>query len=267
MMDEVPDILPLVVKKAGVSRLFTSSDMKPLADTVTYPTSKYFEVIERSNAPTKRPPSPARARSPKRQKRTTKDIPLAPFSLHGVYNLTCPYLTTNWDADYFQQPLILRLAPSSTGGHLWGSFRLGIIEGVFRTTSPAPFTPGTPITFVWRGRETSERRITVDESNEGEFTLSEDGAVRGRLNGAFYEEGQYVDLDTGRCVFEGKKVHDKRYRADNDKLVKGWKKEWRRLPGQSCMIIKGVYNRESPGPSDTSGGEEEENAGSDGVSG
>ncbi|KAL1685230.1 hypothetical protein GGG16DRAFT_129535 [Schizophyllum commune] len=176
----------------------------------------------------------------------------SPFDPAGVYTIDCPYLLDQWPDDC-SGPLTLRLALSSTGRHLWGAFKFGIVEGVLRSTSPPPFLPDTTITFDWRGREMGEYTVTWDEGNVGTLTLAADGTLRGTLDGAF--------LTPDQCVFFGKKVGDKRFRAPGERLVKQWKREWRRLPAlevdQGNVIYvdealeEAMRQKEPPLPSDT----------------
>ncbi|KAL1729404.1 hypothetical protein EV714DRAFT_284911 [Schizophyllum commune] len=177
----------------------------------------------------------------------------SPFDPAGVYTIDCPYLLDQWPDDC-SGPLTLRLALSSTGRHLWGAFKFGIVEGVLRSTSAPPFLPDTTITFDWRGREMGEYTVTWDEGNVGTLTLAADGTLRGTLDGAF--------LDPDLCVFFGrKKVGDKRFRAPGERLVRQWKREWRRLPAlevdQGNVIYveealeEAMRQKEPPLPSDT----------------
>ncbi|KAL1673326.1 hypothetical protein EV122DRAFT_222931 [Schizophyllum commune] len=203
--------------------------------------------------------SPSPKPQPKRRRRnaapTDNNVAAAssPFDPAGVYTIDCPYLLDQWPDDC-SGPLTLRLALSSTGRHLWGAFKFGIVEGVLRSTSPPPFFPNTTITFDWRGREMGEYTVTWDEGNVGTLTLAADGTLRGTLDGAF--------LDPDQCVFFGrKKVGDKRFRVPGERLVRQWKREWRRLPAlevdQGNVIYvdealeEAMRQKEPPLPSDT----------------
>ncbi|KAI4294513.1 hypothetical protein K525DRAFT_212484 [Schizophyllum commune Loenen D] len=203
--------------------------------------------------------SPSSKPQPKRRRRdaapTDNNVAAAssPFDPAGVYTIDCPYLLDQWPDDC-SGPLTLRLALSSTGRHLWRAFKFGIVEGVLRSTSPPPFLPDTTITFDWRGREMGEYTVTWDEGNVGTLTLAADGTLRGTLDGAF--------LTPDQCVFFGrKKVGDKRFRAPGERLVRQWKREWRRLPAlevdQGNVIYvdealeEAMRQKEPPLPSDT----------------
>ncbi|KAL1752011.1 hypothetical protein FB107DRAFT_220801, partial [Schizophyllum commune] len=220
------------------------------------------ELAARPVSSGKRASSRTRSPSPKlpykRRKRaaapTTNNVrATAPFDAAGVYTIDCPYLLDQWPDDC-SGPLTLRLALSSTGRHLWGAFKFGIVEGVLRSTSPPPFLPDTTIAFDWRGREMGEYTVTWDEGNVGTLTLAADGSLRGTLDGAF--------LTPDQCVFSGrKKVGDKRFRAPGERLVRQWKREWRRLPAlevdQGNVIYvdealeEAMRQKEPPLPSDT----------------
>ncbi|KAI5892986.1 uncharacterized protein SCHCODRAFT_02677317 [Schizophyllum commune H4-8] len=188
-----------------------------------------------------RSPSPKpRSKRRKRAAAPTDKNPSAasaPFDPSGVYIINCPYLVDQWPDDC-SGPLTLRLALSSTGRHLWGTFKFGIVEGVLRSTSPPPFLPDTTITFDWRGRETGEYTVTWDEGNVGTVTLATDGTLRGTLDGAF--------LDPDQCVFSGrKKAGDRRFRAPGERLVRRWKREWRRLPAREVDQGNVIYEDEA----------------------
>ncbi|KAI5892981.1 uncharacterized protein SCHCODRAFT_02498874 [Schizophyllum commune H4-8] len=216
------------------------------------PTTLRKRAASRTRSPSPNPPFKRRKRAaaPTDNNSATTSTSFDPA---GVYTINCPYLLDQWPDDC-SGPLTLRLALSSTGRHLWGAFKFGIVEGVLRSTSPAPFLPDTTITFDWRGREMGEDTVTWDEGNVGTLTLATDGTPRGTLDGAF--------LDPDQCVFSGrKKVGDKRFRAPGERLVKRWKREWRRLPAlevdQGNVIYvdealeEAMRRKEPPLPSDT----------------
>ncbi|KAL1673329.1 hypothetical protein EV122DRAFT_222907 [Schizophyllum commune] len=176
----------------------------------------------------------------------------APFSPAGVFTLTCPYLSEAWP-DACANPLTLRLAPSSTGSHLWGAFKLGVLDGVLRSTTPPPFIPSKAIEFIWRARssgdvnEDNEPDVEVDDDDQtGTLLFMPDGTLRGVLEGSFLPDEQ--------CIFLARrKTGDKRFRAPGERLLKQWKREWRKLPGEQPGGV-GLWGRskEPPAASDTS---------------
>ncbi|KAL1713617.1 hypothetical protein EV715DRAFT_211274 [Schizophyllum commune] len=178
--------------------------------------------------------------------------PSAPFSPAGVFTLTCPYLSEAWP-DACANPLTLRLAPSSTGSHLWGAFKLGVLDGILRSTTPPPYIPSKAIEFIWRARssgdvnEDDEPDVEVDDDDQtGTLLFMPDGTLRGVLEGSF--------LPDEECIFLARrKTGDKRFRAPGERLLKQWKREWRKLPGEQPGGV-GLWGRskEPPAASDTS---------------
>lgn len=76
--------------------------------------------------------------------------------------------------------MLLKLALSSTGGHLWGSFHFGDVKGTLRSRSALTAADRT-VHFQWRGRETGEGVTTYDCRNMAEFTFLGDGRITGTL--------------------------------------------------------------------------------------
>lgn len=57
-------------------------------------------------------------------------------AFQGEYIITAPAFAKHWRITH--GPLVLRLAPSSTHGHLWGSFSLHVFEEFIRPPSIRP---------------------------------------------------------------------------------------------------------------------------------
>lgn len=76
--------------------------------------------------------------------------------------------------------MLLKLALSSTGGHLWGSFHFGDVEGKLRSRSALTAADRT-VKFDWRGRETGEGVTTYDWRNIAEFTFLGGGRITGTM--------------------------------------------------------------------------------------
>ncbi|KAI4294517.1 hypothetical protein K525DRAFT_244019 [Schizophyllum commune Loenen D] len=216
----------------------------------TQPDASRKRAASRAPSPTPRPQS--KRRKADENVPSGSSTPSAPFSPAGVFTLTCPYLSEAWP-DACANPLILRLAPSSTGSHLWGAFKLGVLDGVLRSTTPPPFIPSKAIEFIWRARssgdvnEDNEPDVEVDDDDQtGTLLFMPDGTLRGVLEGAFLPDEQ--------CIFLARrKTGDKRFRAPGERLLKQWKREWRKLPGEQPGGV-GLWGRskEPPAASDTS---------------
>ncbi|KAB5582589.1 hypothetical protein GE09DRAFT_1211229 [Coniochaeta sp. 2T2.1] len=100
---------------------------------------------------------------------------LGPFN--GHYSLTSDTVSGEWPmyGDEFSLTLTL------SGQQLWGSFDLGIVEGVLRINQ-RPYGPseGDVVEFRWRGRETSEGQVMY--SNTGWMRFLGGGGVEGELD-------------------------------------------------------------------------------------
>ncbi|KAB5585981.1 hypothetical protein GE09DRAFT_47344 [Coniochaeta sp. 2T2.1] len=104
--------------------------------------------------------------------------------LNGNYVLSAPYVRGNWpwyDEDF---TLTLTLA----GQELWGSFDLGVVEGVLHFRQRPYLSSEEKVRFEWRGRE----------NGEGEIQYSQTGWMR-FLGGGMVEG----ELDYMSIAFEG----------------------------------------------------------------
>jgi hypothetical protein len=107
------------------------------------------------------------------------DQPLGPLGLlNGRYEIDSPYVTGNWnhyDEDDFS--LILTLA----GQSLWGSFDLGIYEGVLRFDVRPYQSSHDRVHFQWRGRE-DQGPVIYGNDNSGWIKFLGDGRIEGYLD-------------------------------------------------------------------------------------
>jgi hypothetical protein len=185
------------------------------------------------------------------------------------YDVTASYLAEEWP-DYagpLDDVFLLRLRPSSTGAHVWGSFDFGAVSGVLKTCTPPPAgidpESDAPVTanFMWRGREQGEGEMTFGDDNTGTITFIEGGRrIKGVINGSFLEENA--------ATFTGTAKQNIRIR---EKTVKEWKAEWRGINDAAYNAAGrarwggwgGDVRPERPAASDTSEGGLDE--GSDGL--
>lgn len=95
--------------------------------------------------------------------------------------------------------------------------------------------------------EDDEPDVEVDDDDQtGTLLFMPDGTLRGVLEGSFLPDEQ--------CIFLARrKTGDKRFRAPGERLLKQWKREWRKLPGEQPGGV-GLWGRskEPPAASDTS---------------
>jgi hypothetical protein len=145
--------------------------------------------------------------------------------------------------------LVIRLSPSSTYRHLWGSFSLGVTDGFLRSTSPLDSSDGR-ITFEWRGRETGEQMCLFGPQNRGFVQLEDNGDITGSM---------YNDY-VGQVRFVGRRTDSA---EDWSGHVRSWKREfWR--------VNETTYERERIGrwgkriPDHLRYDREEENSDTDG---
>jgi hypothetical protein len=88
----------------------------------------------------------------------------------------------------------LRISPSSTGSHIWGSFDLGIVKGIIRASMPIQRGGSLECTFTWRGRE-STGESTFSESNTGTIAFLGGGKIKAT-----------IETEFGAFDFAGRKV-------------------------------------------------------------
>ncbi|KAL8881003.1 MAG: hypothetical protein Q9198_001701 [Flavoplaca austrocitrina] len=105
--------------------------------------------------------------------------PLDIQKLAGSYIIVAPKVSEGWDCE---GPLQLKLAPSSTAKHLWGTFNFGVFEGKMRSQSlDTPTKTNRTIRFHWRGRETGEGKSTFGPENIAKFKFLPSGSFKGRM--------------------------------------------------------------------------------------
>lgn len=135
-----------------------------------------------------------------------------PFQAIGVYRVDVPNIHERWpDFVDIEEGMRLKVRPSSTGAHLWGSFDFGILTGVFKTVVRAPIDVGLSGKLHWRGRE-NEGEMWLNDDQKGYIKFLAGGRVKGCLEG-FMAKAEF----TGELV-----------EADVDlQQIQKWKEEWR----------------------------------------
>ncbi|PTB62285.1 hypothetical protein BBK36DRAFT_1129621 [Trichoderma citrinoviride] len=128
---------------------------------------------------------------------------LSPLGLlNGRYDISCPYVESEWPMCGSDFSLVLTIVGSS----LWGRFDMGIIEGVLYIEERPRASSFDNIPFVWRGRETSEGQIFYDERstcNQGSLRFLGDGSIKGYF--------EYQDIQ-----FEGQRLPGQGTRSELD---------------------------------------------------
>lgn len=130
----------------------------------------------------------------------------------GAYVIAAPEVL---DPEDFDGPLTLQLAPSTTAGHLWGSFDFGVVEGKLRSCSSINPTNNV-IRFLWRGRETGEGESTYGPRNFANFKFLPNGTFKGKM---------YWDC-IGEFDLVGKLDATSSVNEDLADEVSGWKDEY-----------------------------------------
>ncbi|KAK5996379.1 hypothetical protein PT974_01713 [Cladobotryum mycophilum] len=103
---------------------------------------------------------------------------LAPLGLiNGRYDISCPFVESEWSNVGSDFSVVLTLAGSS----LWGSFDLGIIEGVMHFEQRPMQSSYDPIPFTWRGRE-NEGPVLYGDGHEGWIKFLGNGRIQGELD-------------------------------------------------------------------------------------
>ncbi|CAM1503575.1 Fc.00g011660.m01.CDS01 [Cosmosporella sp. VM-42] len=107
-----------------------------------------------------------------------EDTALAPLGLlNGRYDVSCPFVTQEWPHYGEDFGIVLTLAGSS----LWGSFDLGVIEGVLLLDERPWESSHDLVGFRWRGRE-GEGQIMYGSRNQGWIKFLGDGRIEGKFD-------------------------------------------------------------------------------------
>ncbi|EFX06097.1 hypothetical protein CMQ_4166 [Grosmannia clavigera kw1407] len=105
------------------------------------------------------------------------DIVLAPLGLlNGSYEIQSEYVESEWNVgSEFSLDLTLE------GSSLWGSFDLGILEGVILFEERPWQSSHDPVPIIWRGREL-DGPISYGDQNEGWMKFYGNGRVEGWID-------------------------------------------------------------------------------------
>ncbi|ORY56127.1 uncharacterized protein BCR38DRAFT_451525 [Pseudomassariella vexata] len=124
-----------------------------------------------------------------------EDAPLAPLGLlNGRYEIKSTEVSEQWTHYGQDFGLILTLAGSS----MWGSFDLGVIEGVLFIERRPYQSSHEPIHFKWRGRE-DQGPMLYGNHNSGWIKFLGDGRVEGEF------DYQCIDFRGKRAPGQGTK--------------------------------------------------------------
>ena len=133
------------------------------------------------------------------------------------YTVVSEYLRDNYGQDDDDDEHSLALAPSSSGGDVWGTFDFGSFDGYMRSTSIDP--AARTITFNWRGRENGEGQSTFGEGNIIRITFLDDKTFEGMAEGSMFE----------RCAIAGRYDVDASRNVAFHRSVDGWKYQYESL--------------------------------------
>ncbi|RDA86061.1 hypothetical protein CP532_1291 [Ophiocordyceps camponoti-leonardi (nom. inval.)] len=147
------------------------------------------------------------------------DIELAPLGLlNGSYDVDCPYVTSEWPHLGSDFDLTLTLA----GRKLWGSFDLGVIQGVMYFPERPWKSSTEPISFLWRGQE-DNGPISYGDGNGGFIRFLGDGRVEGEFDfmsipftaDRFPGQGTRSDVDAATLKQEWDGYSQERYERES----------------------------------------------------
>lgn len=114
--------------------------------------------------------------------------------INGYYEISCPYLASEFSDDPSSFHLILALDTP----RVWGAYDFGAFSGILHLAQRPFFPSQQPIPLEWRGRENGEGEMSFGDDCYGEITFLGNGQIRGSLNNLYGE----------KCDFEGVKVEE-----------------------------------------------------------
>lgn len=114
--------------------------------------------------------------------------------INGYYEISCPYLASEFSDDPSSFHLILALETP----RIWGAYDFGAFSGILHIAQRPFFPSEEPIPLEWRGRENGEGEMSFGDDCFGEIVFLGNGQIRGSLNNLYGE----------RCDFEGAKVEE-----------------------------------------------------------
>lgn len=128
------------------------------------------------------------------------------------------------------ESLNLSIYSSSTGSHLWGSFKFGNIKGFIRSVGSLPTAANTPVHFQWRARDEDHDLgdFLDDRVNRGFITFLGDGKISGHIEGSYYQAPGH-DF-TGEEVEQASKA--------GSRCVAHCKQKWRRFTAKAIRSRK-----------------------------
>ena len=169
--------------------------------------------------------------------------------IEGIYSISAPTIT---DGYFYDGPLILQLAFSSTRCHIWGNFDFGLYKGKLRSRTPlATLNNDSIIEFQWRGRECGEGVSTFSRENTARFKFLGNGKIVGNI---------YLGDDIGLCHVTGKIDMERTRNVVLSGSVRAWKLEYRSLNDDNYererverwgRRYRGRFQMDEPADSDT----------------
>ena len=139
------------------------------------------ESIKKETALKKEPPfkkEPAIKKESSIKKEPGADNQPSLGLINGYYDISCPYLESQFPHDTDSFSLILCLETP----RVWGSYDLGQFRGILHLPQ-RPFEPSsTPLQFHWRGRELGEGEMSFGHDCFGEMAFLGNGRIAGMLN-------------------------------------------------------------------------------------
>ncbi|MCJ1344515.1 hypothetical protein MMC31_002718 [Peltigera leucophlebia] len=114
--------------------------------------------------------------------------------INGYYEISCPYLAS----EFYDDPSSFHLILALETPRIWGAYDFGAFSGIIHLAQRPFFPSEEPIPLEWRGRETGEGEMSFGDACFGEIAFLGNGRIRGSLNNLYGE----------RCDFEGAKVEE-----------------------------------------------------------
>ncbi|KAF9000281.1 hypothetical protein BDQ17DRAFT_684918 [Cyathus striatus] len=187
-------------------------------------------------------PTPKRAPRKKQRKATPK---IASVCV-GRFSVVVCDATEDWPwKSNFEN--MIEFEPSSTGSHIWGFFRIGVVYGYIRSVGPLPSRAGTSMNFLWRGNVDVDE-MSFGEYNKGTIIFSGNGTIDGTISIKGENNTVVEAIISGHL--------DMRPQREWGDKATHWKREWRLLnhvaeEREWSSDVDRVVDVELPADSDT----------------
>ncbi|KAL7930166.1 hypothetical protein V8C35DRAFT_330715 [Trichoderma chlorosporum] len=144
--------------------------------------------------------------------------------LNGRYDISCPFVESEWPQHASELSLVLTIAGSS----LWGRFDLGVIEGVIRFEERPWSSSYDKLPFYWRGHELEGPICYDDSNNRGWMTFLGDGRIEGWIDHQGIQfEGQRLPGQGTRSEIDIRAMHDEWDRYSEEEYDRLNRARWR----------------------------------------